>query len=90
MPVRNFCANIDTNLTYLRLKNSDLSALTGQVNITEFYSSEQSVTSVDWATIVLNADSKKVGGINNNNHNIYLLQLGCHPVAVVILLVNET
>ena len=22
---------------------------------------------------------------NNNNNNIYLLQLGCHPVAVVIL-----
>jgi hypothetical protein len=21
---------------------------------------------------------------NNNNNNIYLLQLGCHPVAVVI------
>ena len=23
--------------------------------------------------------------VNNNNNNIYLLQLGCHPVAVVIL-----
>jgi hypothetical protein len=22
---------------------------------------------------------------NNNNNNIYLLQLGCHPVAVVIV-----
>ena len=22
---------------------------------------------------------------NNNNNNIYLLQLGCHPVAVIIL-----
>ena len=28
--------------------------------------------------------------INNNNNNIYLLQLGCHPVAVVILHVNKT
>jgi len=29
---------------------------------------------------------------NNNNHhnNIYLLQLGCYPVAVVILHVNKT
>jgi len=27
---------------------------------------------------------------NNNNNNIYLLQLGCHPVAVVILHVNKT
>jgi len=26
----------------------------------------------------------------NNNNNIYLLQLGCHPVAVVILHVNKT
>ena len=24
----------------------------------------------------------------NNNNNIYLLQLGCHPVAVVILRVH--
>jgi hypothetical protein len=23
--------------------------------------------------------------INNNNNNIYLLQMGCHPVAVIIL-----
>jgi len=28
--------------------------------------------------------------INNNNNNIYLLQLGCYPVAVVILHVNKT
>ena len=27
---------------------------------------------------------------NNNNNNIYLLQLGCHPVTVVILHVNKT
>ena len=27
---------------------------------------------------------------NNNNNNIYLLQLGCHLVAVVILHVNKT
>jgi len=27
---------------------------------------------------------------HNNNNNIYLLQLGCYPVAVVILHVNET
>ena len=27
---------------------------------------------------------------NNNNNSIYLLQLGCHPVAVVILHVNKT
>ena len=27
---------------------------------------------------------------NNNNNNIYLLQLGCHPVAVIILHVNKT
>jgi len=26
----------------------------------------------------------------NYNNNIYLLQLGCHPVAVVILHVNKT
>jgi len=26
---------------------------------------------------------------NNNNNNIYLLQLGCYPVAVVILHVNK-
>jgi len=25
------------------------------------------------------------GGNNNNNNSIYLLQLGCHPVAVIIL-----
>ena len=30
------------------------------------------------------------GGYNNNNNNIYELQLGCHPVAVVILHVNQT
>ena len=28
--------------------------------------------------------------INNNNNNIYLLQLGCHPVAVVILHIYKT
>jgi len=28
--------------------------------------------------------------INNNNNNIYLLQLGCHPLEVVILHVNKT
>ena len=28
--------------------------------------------------------------VNNNNNNIYLLQLGCHPVAVVILHVHKT
>jgi len=27
---------------------------------------------------------------NNNNNNIYLLQLGCYPMAVVILHVNKT
>jgi len=27
---------------------------------------------------------------NNNNNNTYLLQLGCYPVAVVILHVNKT
>jgi hypothetical protein len=27
---------------------------------------------------------------NNNNNNIYLPQVGCHPVAVVILHVNKT
>jgi len=27
---------------------------------------------------------------NNNNNNNYLLQLGCYPVAVVILHVNKT
>jgi len=27
---------------------------------------------------------------NDNNNNIYLLQLGCHPVAVVVLRVNKT
>jgi len=27
---------------------------------------------------------------NNDNNNIYLLQLGCRPVAVVILHVNKT
>ena len=26
---------------------------------------------------------------NNNNNNIHLLQLGCYPVAVVILHVNK-
>jgi len=26
----------------------------------------------------------------NNNNNIYLLQMGCYPVAVVILHVNKT
>ena len=26
---------------------------------------------------------------NDNNNNIYLLQLGCYPVAVVILHVNK-
>jgi len=27
---------------------------------------------------------------NNNNNNIYLLQMGCYPMAVVILHVNRT
>jgi hypothetical protein len=26
---------------------------------------------------------------NNNNNNIYLLQMGCHPVAVITLHVNS-
>ena len=32
----------------------------------------------------------KIVKYNNNNNNIYLLQLGCHPVAVVILHVYKT
>ena len=47
--------------------------------------------STDWivstalrATVVYNNNN------NNNNNNIYLLQLGCYPVAVVILHVNKT
>ena len=28
--------------------------------------------------------------VNNNNYYYYLLQLGCYPVAVVILHVNKT
>jgi hypothetical protein len=28
--------------------------------------------------------------LNNNNNNIYLLQLSCYPVAVVILHINKT
>jgi len=32
----------------------------------------------------------KFNNNNNNNNNIYLLQLGCHPVAVVILHVYKT
>jgi len=31
----------------------------------------------------------KIINNNNNNNNIYLLQLGCHPVAEVILHVNK-
>jgi len=31
-----------------------------------------------------------VGKFVKDNNNIYLLQLGCHPVAVVILHVNKT
>ena len=31
----------------------------------------------------------KFNNNNNNNNNIYLLQLGCYPVAVVILHVNK-
>jgi len=27
----------------------------------------------------------RIGALYNNNNNIYLLQLGCYPVAVVIL-----
>jgi len=31
----------------------------------------------------------KCNNNNNNNNNNYLLQLGCHPVAVVILHVHK-
>ena len=33
---------------------------------------------------------RETNNYNSNNNNIYLLQLGCHPVAVVILHVNKT
>jgi len=33
--------------------------------------------------------NKELRIYNNNNNNIYLLQLGCYPVAVVILHVNK-
>jgi len=33
--------------------------------------------------------SLELNNNNNNNNNIYLLQLGCYPVAVVILHVNK-
>jgi len=44
-------------------------------------------------SILLPGSFPIVGGVwynNNNNNNIYLLQLGCQPVAVVILHVNKT
>ena len=37
-----------------------------------------------------NRKKQRDEGKNNFNNNIYLLQLGCHPVAVVILHVNKT
>jgi len=42
----------------------------------------------EWEKQTLKIKTRKKD--NNNNNNIYLLQLGCHPVAVVILLVNKT
>jgi hypothetical protein len=41
---------------------------------------------------VLNISTDIDNNNNNNNNNIfiYLLQLGCHPVAVIILHVNQT
>jgi len=55
------------------------------------FSGKQSPVQIDWKT-------EWVYGFNNNNNNnnnnnyyyYYLLQLGCHPVAVVILHVYKT
>ena len=38
----------------------------------------------------LNTELEYIQYNNSNNNNIYLLQLGCHPVAVVILHVYKT
>jgi len=40
--------------------------------------------------MVAKFDEELHHGYNNNNIFIYLLQLGCYPVAVVILHVNKT
>ena len=39
---------------------------------------------------MLFADDQLLLAQDNNNNNIYLLQLGCHPVAVVMLHVYKT
>jgi len=38
----------------------------------------------------LQTDQQHNNNNNNNNNNIYLLELGCHPVAVVCLHVYKT
>ena len=43
--------------------------------------------SVSW---VWGWEGTVIAGVVSYNNNIYLLQLGCHPVAVVILHVNKT
>jgi len=40
--------------------------------------------------ITLKPNLRKRIFVFDNNNNIYLLQLGCHPVAVVISHVNKT
>jgi len=55
---------------------------------------QDSLIKVTWITPNLEAESysKTLVAYNNNNNNYYhyYLQLGCHPVTVVILLVYKT
>ena len=43
-----------------------------------------------WTLSIAGRDDRNNNNNNNNNNNIHLLQLGCHPVAGVILHVYET
>ena len=54
----------------------------------------QSLTGVWEYTVITvcseNLRNNEYNNNNNNNNSIYLLKLGCYPVAVVVLHVNKT
>jgi len=58
------------------------------LNLTAYFG--QVIGEVKFCNIAVSSDDDDDDDDDDNNNNIYLLQLGCHPVAVVILHVNKT
>ena len=63
------------------------SGLVGTVSLEKSSTRMEEVSSL---SVLVQYAPSRLHGITTINNNIYLLQVGCHPVAVVILHVHKT